>query len=130
MTRTAAKSGLHSGTHVEFVQTSSKEASMKPVFYSALVLTLLCAVCVVTTVGCKSNEPPPKPVATIENLKVAHACAFKRSMWYGMAADAAEKERLGNLAMMFRAISRSEAIHASLHEQLLQSKTQSTDTSK
>lgn len=81
--------------------------------------------------GCsKDSEAPPVPTATIENLKVAHACAFKRSMWYANAALEADRERLGNLAAMFRAISRSEAIHAANHERLLVSKNATTDTSK
>src|SRR5512145_2829145 len=81
--------------------------------------------------GCsKDADTPPLPTATIENLKVVHACALKRSMWYEAAAQEAEVERMGNLALLFRAISRSEAIHATLHERLLASKGQTTDTSK
>lgn len=81
--------------------------------------------------GCsKEAETPTIPTATIENLKVAHACAFKRSMWYAEAAKVANVERMGSLAALFRAVSRAEAIHASSHEQLLTSKGQSTDTSK
>jgi rubrerythrin len=81
--------------------------------------------------GCsKETEAPPVPTATIENLKVAHACAFKRSVWYASAALEAERERMGNLAAMLRAISRSEAIHAANHERLLASKNATTDTSK
>lgn len=96
---------------------------------SRFVSSFLIALVIVN--GCsKQPETPPVPAVTIENLKVAHACAFKRSLWYTAAASAAESERLGNLAMMLRAVSRSEAIHASLHEQLLSSKGVSTDTSK
>lgn len=78
----------------------------------------------------RQPEAPRVPTVTIENLKVAHACAFKRSVWYLAAADEAEAERLGNLAAMFRAISRSQAIHASQYERLLLSKNAATDTSK
>lgn len=78
----------------------------------------------------KKEETPPVPTVTIENLKVAHACAFKRSEWYAAAAKEADRERFGNLAALFRAISKSESVHASLHEQLLVSRNQGTDTSK
>ncbi|MEK6651211.1 MAG: ferritin family protein [Bacteroidota bacterium] len=81
--------------------------------------------------GCsKEAQAPPIPTVTIENLKVAHACAFKRSLWYASAAKVADRERLGNLAALFRAISKSESVHASLHEQLLVSRNQGTDTSR
>lgn len=94
-------------------------------------LTLCCLpLAFFAMVGCKKNDTPIKPTATIENLKVAHACEFKRARWYGEAAVEAEHERLGNLAMMFKALSRSEEIHASLHEGLLKAKGESTDTSK
>lgn len=97
----------------------------RPQFVSVLAALLILAA------GCsKESEAPPVPTATIENLKVAHACAFKRSMWYANAALEAERERLGNLAAMLRAISRSEAIHAANHERLLLSKDATTDTSK
>lgn len=88
-------------------------------------------IAIVLIAGCSEQpETPPVPTATIENLKVAHACALKRSVWYGAAANEADAERLGNLAAMFRAISRSQGIHASRYEQLLLSKGASTDTSK
>ena len=82
--------------------------------------------------GCskKDETPPTVPTVTIENLKVAHACAVKRSMWYAAAAKVADRDRLANLAALLRAISKSESIHASLHEQLLVSRNQGTDTSK
>lgn len=95
------------------------------------LLLFLGAACAILFAGCsKEADAPPLPTATIENLKVAHACAVKRSLWYDAAANEADLERMGNLALLFRAISRSEAIHASLHEQLLASKGQATDTSK
>ncbi len=86
--------------------------------------------CVLLATCSKQPDTPAIPTVTIENLKVAHACAFKRSLWYDAAAKEAETERLGNLAALFRAVSRSEAIHAALHEQLLLSKNATTDTSK
>jgi len=81
--------------------------------------------------GCKSEpEKPAKPTTTIENLKVAHAVAFRRAEYYAAAAKEAEAERLGNLASMYRAVSRSEQVHAAGHEAMLASLNESTDTSK
>ncbi|MCU0453116.1 MAG: hypothetical protein MUE68_05625 [Bacteroidetes bacterium] len=88
-------------------------------------------IAIVLIAGCsKQPETPSLPTATIENLKVAHACAFKRSAWYAAAANEADADRLGNLAVMFRAVARSQAIHAARYEQLLLSKSATTDTSK
>src|SRR3990170_3312728 len=81
--------------------------------------------------GCKSEpEQPPKPEMSIENLKVIHAVSFRRAEYYAAAGVLAEHERLGNLAALYRAIARSEQVHAAGHEALLKAKQESTDTTK
>ncbi len=81
--------------------------------------------------GCKSEpDKPPRPETTIENLKVAHAAAYHRAAYYAAAGKQAEQERLGNLAKMYRAIARSEQIHAAGHEEFLKQHSEATDTTK
>lgn len=81
--------------------------------------------------GCSSEQPQPaRADASIENLKTAHAVSFRRSEYYRDAAVLAQKERLGNLAALYRALARSEEIHTSGHELLLLGQKAGTDTTK
>src|SRR5512139_1804230 len=96
-----------------------------------LIILLVTFLCVVVPSGCsKQDSARVTPTATIENLKVAHAAQYHRAIWYTAAAAEADRERMGNLAHLFRAIALSESIHAKGHEALLVSVGATTDTSR
>jgi len=61
----------------------------------------------------------PKPVKTIENLKVAYNGESTASAKYAAFAEKAKVEGFDTVAIMFTAISKSEALHASNHLNLL-----------
>ena len=73
--------------------------------------------------GCSKKEEPKgqakveqkhegKATATIENLKMAYSSEVKHSSWYDTFAKQAQKENLVEVAIMFRALSQSEKVHA------------------
>jgi rubrerythrin len=61
-----------------------------------------------------------KPVKTIENLKAAFNGESTANAKYAAFAEKAKAEGLDSVALMFTAISRSEAIHASNHLKVLE----------
>lgn len=56
---------------------------------------------------------------TIENLKSAYNGEYNASVKYAAYADQARKEGLTNIAIMFSATSKAEAIHAENHKKVL-----------
>jgi rubrerythrin len=62
---------------------------------------------------------PASARATIANLQTSYSCAKKRLLWYSRFSENAEKEHLSNVAALFKAIARSEEIHAANHANLL-----------
>ena len=62
----------------------------------------------------------PKPVNTIENLKAAYNGESTASAKYAAFAVKAESEGLDTIAVMFRATSKAEAIHADNHRKVLE----------
>jgi rubrerythrin len=71
--------------------------------------------------GCQRVEEPKqtKPVVTTENLQTAYGKSVHREKMYALFVKQAEKERNKNIANLYKAISRSEAIHARNHASLL-----------
>lgn len=74
-------------------------------------------------IGCsKSDESKQAPKveqkqegkgsATIENLKLAYSSEVKHAAWYEAFGKQAQKENLGEVAVMFRALAQSEKLHA------------------
>jgi rubrerythrin len=61
-----------------------------------------------------------KPVKTIGNLKDAYNGESTASVKYAAYAEKAKAEGLTNIAVMFRAISKAEAIHAENHKKVLE----------
>ena len=61
-------------------------------------------------------------LATTANLQTAYGSELKRSLWYDRFAKQAMKENLGDIAVLFRALSRSEKVHAESAARLLKSK--------
>ncbi|MCX6133904.1 MAG: rubrerythrin family protein [Ignavibacteriales bacterium] len=80
--------------------------------------------------GCQKKEESKQPeptqgtqkLATIENLQRAYGGELKRSLWYDRFAKQAMKENLGDIAVLFRALGRSEKVHAEAAAKLLRSK--------
>jgi len=75
--------------------------------------------------GCKKKEETKQEqqqkLVTYQNMQVTYGEALKRALWYDRYANAAMKERLSSLASLFRAVSRSEQIHAENFARLLDS---------
>jgi rubrerythrin len=61
-----------------------------------------------------------KPVKTIENLKYAYNGESTASAKYAAFADKAKAEGFNNVAVMFMATSKAEAIHAENHRKVLE----------
>jgi rubrerythrin len=74
--------------------------------------------------GCQQNKseaPKPAALVTFDNLQVAYGKSVKYEHMYTLFAQRAEKERLKDVARMYRAIARSEGIHAANHASLMRS---------
>jgi rubrerythrin len=95
----------------------------------SLVLALMFSFSILST-GCQKKEEAKEPKAetttqklvTIDNLQAAYASETKHSLWYDRFAKQALRENLGDIAVLFRALSRSEKIHAEGAAKLLKSK--------
>lgn len=76
--------------------------------------------------GAKQEGPATvqsgQKLATIDNLQIAYGAELKRSLWYDRFAKQAMKENLGDIAVLFRALSRSEKVHANNAANLLKMK--------
>jgi rubrerythrin len=72
--------------------------------------------------GCQKAEPPkeePKTLVSIENLQTAFARETKQSHMYGLFSPRAGKEKYKGLATLYRALERSESIHAAMHASMM-----------
>lgn len=72
--------------------------------------------------GCQKTAEEPKvvkPQVTIDNLQTAYGKTLMRVKMYSLFTKQAEKERLAQVARMYKAMLRSEEIHAALHAKLL-----------
>ena len=75
--------------------------------------------------GCQRTAPePPKQVQTItlENLQTAYAKSIRYQQMYSSFSKRAEKDRFPNVANLYRAVARSEGVHASNHASLMRSR--------
>lgn len=85
-------------------------------------ITIGLSLCSVLLCGCaRQGEEKPKPTVTLENLQSAYAKELKFRHMYLQFATQAEKERLSGAARLYRALARSEALHAASHAGLLRS---------
>jgi len=72
--------------------------------------------------GCQQKTPEPeKPTVAIENLHIAYTKEVNRQQKYAAFIKQAEKDRLPAVASLYRAVARSEEIHAANHARLLRS---------
>jgi len=93
--------------------------SKKPITY---LLALFVLLGVFSNMGCKKKEPEKKetkPEVTIENLQIAYSKSFNYSQMYSSFIKQADKENYKNVASLYRALTRSEEIHANKHAELL-----------
>ncbi|HTY38026.1 MAG TPA: ferritin family protein [Bacteroidota bacterium] len=72
--------------------------------------------------GAATNTAAPQKLVTIDNLQIAYGAELKRSLWYDRFAKQAMKENLGDIAVLFKALSKSEKVHADNAAALLKSK--------
>lgn len=75
--------------------------------------------------GCQQKAPEntgPKLTITNENLQTAYAKQVRHSFMYAKFVKVAEKEKLPNVAVLYRAMARSEEIHANNHALLLRTR--------
>ena len=72
--------------------------------------------------GCqkqKEEQSETKQKVTIENIQTAYAKAMHYVHVYDLFTKRADKDRLINVARLYRAVAKSEQVHADLHAQLL-----------
>ena len=75
--------------------------------------------------GCGKKKEEAKvnlQAVTLENLQTAYAKSMNRNKMYLQFADKAEKEKMKQIGKLYRAIARSEEIHAFNHAALLRTK--------
>jgi rubrerythrin len=70
----------------------------------------------------QAAQPGQPATATIVNLKADYALEMKRVDWYERFSKQAQKESLGDVAVLFRALARSEKVHAEKIAALLNTK--------
>ncbi len=72
--------------------------------------------------GCQKSEKPAeeKPtLVSLDNLQTAYGVALKRARMYELFIPRAGKEKFNGVAALYRALERSEKIHAALHADLM-----------
>ena len=75
--------------------------------------------------GCEQKtreNQPPRQTITTDNLQTAYSKQMRHSFMYAKFVPQAEKEKLSNVANLYRAIARSEQIHSKNHAALLRSR--------
>ena len=90
-----------------------------------IIIALIC-ICVFSGISAFAGTPDK----TIANLKAAYAGESTASAKYAAFAAQARKENLVNIAIMFEATSKSEAIHAENHKSVLEKLGQKVDPVK
>jgi rubrerythrin len=104
-----------------FIICIMEDSAMNLVPPGSTVALALC-VCTLLSSGCsKKPEAQSSPTVTIENLKTAYAKELKYRYMFLQFAQQADREHLAGTARLYRALARSEAIHASNHAVLLRS---------
>lgn len=89
-----------------------------------VLLVLVCAAIsfAALAAGCQKAEQPkeePKTLVSIENLQTAYARETKQSHMYGLFSPRAGKEKYKGVAAMYKALERSENIHAAMHASMM-----------
>jgi rubrerythrin len=104
--------------------------ALKPFLRFSLVIVVLLPL-LLWLVGCqqKGEQKPvektqqgQQKLATITNLQAAYGAELKHTLWYERFEKQAQKENLAEVAVLFRALGRSEKVHADRAAGLLKSK--------
>ena len=83
---------------------------------------IIAAIIIAAFFGCQQKPKEPvaaKPQVTIDNLQIAYSKAASYKHMYELFATRAEKDRLKNIASLFRAVAQSEGVHAKEQAELL-----------
>jgi len=95
-------------------------------FHSYFILpSLLLFLILAVNYGCEKKKEPPKeqqPSVTLENLQSAYVKAMRHNFMYSKFVLQADKEKNKEVANLYRAVARSEEIHAQKHAELMRSK--------
>lgn len=88
-----------------------------------LPIILCCAgISLAGIAGCKETPKPKEEkqtLVTLENLQTAYGRETKQSHMYGLFTPRATKEKYRGAAAMYRALERSEGIHAAMHASMM-----------
>jgi len=105
--------------------TEGKAMRVSKRFLQSAVLIVLFTI-VGVLAGCQKKEEAKEEgkqqLATMDNLQAAYGAEAKRVIWYDKFARQAQKENLGDIAVLFRALSKSEQVHVGNIAKLLKSK--------
>ena len=92
-------------------------------FSNLILLAFLLCLIFIFLPGCKKNDANgPKPEVTLQNLQTAYNREMRISREYDFFSKNAEKNRFSAIASLYKAVSRSEGIHAEMAAALLRSK--------
>ncbi len=72
--------------------------------------------------GCQQDSKPKEEkqtLVTLENLKTAYGVSVKRVTMYERFIPQAEKEKFKGVAALYKALARSEGVHAAAHASLM-----------
>ena len=84
---------------------------------------VVCTIPFLLLTGCKKNDAKTlKPEITLQNLQTAYDREMRISREYELFSKNAEKNRFSAIAGLYKAVSRSEKIHAEMAAALLRSK--------
>ena len=103
-------------------------ASMRFPHFLIVVLSVFSIILWLSGCSQKSDQKAPEKsqgqqvTATITNLQTAYSAEMKHVLWYERFAKQAQKEGQGELAILFRALARSEQVHVNNAVALLKSK--------
>jgi rubrerythrin len=93
-----------------------------PSLISCLALASIALSLAGLVAGCQKAEPPKvekQTLVSIENLQTAFGRETKQSHMYGLFTPRAGKEKYKGVAALYRALERSENIHAAMHASMM-----------
>ena len=102
------------------MQTNMTRSSQRMVL--RLVLFIAGIVLAGGATGCKEAPKPvdeKKTLVTLENLQTAYGRETKQARMYGLFSPRAGKEKYRGVAVLYRALERSEGIHAAMHASMM-----------
>ena len=110
-----------------FKMSVSKSFLFKKTYYPCsnffIPALIICIIPFLLLTGCKKNEAKGlKPEITLQNLQTAYNREMRISREYKLFSKNAETNRFSAIANLYKAVSRSEEIHAEMAAALLRSK--------